>query len=381
MDAFRDGESDGDPTRLADDYADRLQTAPRFRGCDLELLRVMLHLERTEPQVRSRALMWLRCQEMRPQDREWIGGAVPRTDDADPMRMLQQLAKLTDAVHGVPLVLLIDQLEDMANQSAPVERFLKVIDAITAFTDTIPNTVVVLACLEDYFKANVEKLTKSKQDRLIRDPEPIRLLGNRTLDEIREMTARRLAHLYDTADVEVDPANELYPFRDDHLARLNNMRARDALDFLRRHHQRCITAGRWEEPEGLTPPPPPPAENDLDALWNDFHSAFQATVPDGEEELARVLADAIGAATAELPDGFQFGCAPDGRYLEVETHKPDNGVDKLLVAMCNAKHARRRVRQANLGAGESRRRNPRRDRAHHRLPEDREGGRRKSPAC
>ena len=151
---------------LADEYADLLQSMDRFQGCDLELLRVMLHLERQQSQVRSRALMWLRCQEMRPQDREWIGGAIPRTDDADPMRMLQQLAKLTDAVHEVPLVLLIDQLEDIANQSAPVERFLKVVDAITAFTDTIPNAVVVLACLEDYFKTNVEKLTKSKHDRL-----------------------------------------------------------------------------------------------------------------------------------------------------------------------------------------------------------------------
>jgi hypothetical protein len=338
MDQFRDGDSycDCDPTRLTDDYADRLQKAARFRSCDLELLRVILHLERTEPQVHSRALMWLRCQAMRPQDCAWIGDAVPRTEDADPMRMLQQLAKLTDAVHGVPLVLLIDQLEDMANQSAPVERFLKVIDAITAFTDTIPNTVVVLACLEDYFKANVEKLTRSKQDRLVRDPEPIRLLGNRTLDEIREMTARRLAHLYDMAEVEVDPANELYPFRDVDLVKLNNLRSRDALDFLRRHHQRCITEGQWEEPEGAMPPPPPPVENGLDPLWNDFHSAFLATVPDGEEDLARVLADAIGAATAEMPDGFQFDCAPDQKYLEVETHRPDSGVDKLLVGVCNA---------------------------------------------
>ena len=162
MDAFRAGESDADPTLLVDEYADRLQTAPRFRNCDLELLRVMLHLERTEPGVRKRALMWLRCQDMRPQDREWIGGAVPRTDDADPMRMLQQLAKLTHAVHDVPLVLLIDQLEDMANQSAPVERFLKVVDAITAFTDAVPNTVVVLACLEDYFKVNLENLNNAK---------------------------------------------------------------------------------------------------------------------------------------------------------------------------------------------------------------------------
>ncbi len=338
FEAFRDGDSDSDPTRLADDYADRLQQAARFRTCDLELLRVMLHLERTEPQVRSRALMWLRCQDMRPQDREWIGGAVPRTDDADPMKMLQQLAKVTDAVHGVPLVLLIDQLEDMANQSAPVERFLKVIDAITAFTDTVPNTVVVLACLEDYFKTNVEKLNRAKQDRLVRDPEPIRLLGNRTLDEIREMTARRLAYLYDTAEVEieVDPANELYPFRDVHLARLNNMRSRDALDFLRRHHQRCLTAGRWEEPEGPIAQLPPTVDNDLDQLWNNFHSGFQPTVPDGEEDLARVLADAIGAAAAELPDGFHFGCDRDRSYLEVETHRPDSGVDKLLVGVCNA---------------------------------------------
>jgi len=338
MEAFREGDSDSDndPTRLVDDYADRLQQAPRFQRCDLELLRVLLHLERNEPRVRSRALMWLRCQDMRPQDREWIGGAVPRTDEADPMQVLQQLAKLTDAVHGVPLVLLIDQLEDMANQSAPAERFLKVVDAITAFTDSVPNTVVVLACLEDYFKANVERLTKSKQDRLLRDPEPIRLLGNRTVDEIRELTARRLAHLYDMAEVEIDPANELYPFREAQLARLNNLRSRDALDFLRRHHQRCITAGRWEEPGGSVAAAPPSPDNDLDALWNDFHAAFQATVPDGEEELGRVLAGAIRGASAELPDGFLFSVAPDGRYLEVETHRPDDSVDKLLVAVCNA---------------------------------------------
>ena len=336
MEAFRVGDVDCDSASPVDDYADRLQTAPRFRDCDLELLRVMLHLERNEPQVRSRALMWLRCQDMRPQDREWIGGAVPRADDADPMNMVQQLARLTSAVHDVPLVLLIDQLEDMANQSAPVERFLKVIDAITAFTDTIPNTLVVLACLEDYFKVNVERLTKSKQDRLVRDPETIRLLGNRTFDEIREMTARRLVHLYDLAEVDVDPNGELYPFRDDHLARLNKMRSRDALDLLRQHHLRCITAGRWEEPELATPTPVSSSENELDPLWNDFHSAFQANVPDAEEELAYVLADAIGAVAPELPDGFHFSCTPDARFVEVETHKPDNSVDKRLVAVCNA---------------------------------------------
>jgi hypothetical protein len=342
MESLRNGECDA--TRTVDDYADRLRESSRFQHCDLELMRVLLHLERNDGQVHSRALMWVRCQDMRDQDRDWIGGAVPRTDEADPMRMLQQLARLVGAVHGVPLVLLIDQLEDIANQSAPVERFLKVVDAVTAFTDTIPNTVVVLACLEDYFNVNLKNLTKSKQDRLVRNPEPIRLFGNRTREEILAMTARRLAYIYDTAGVDVDESDELYPFRGAELAKLNNLRARDALELLRKHHLHCITIGRWEEPKELVPPPEGPkgpepavAENQLDALWNDFHSSFVANLPDEEGALAGILADAIRSAAAELPEGLHFECGPpDGRYLEVETHKPDNGVDKRLVAVCNA---------------------------------------------
>src|SRR5262249_50721762 len=63
---------------------------------------------------------------------------------------------------------------------------------------------------------------------------------------------------------------------------------------------------------------------------------FQATVPDEEGELARVLADTIRALSAEVLDGSHFGCArPDGRYLEVEMHGADNSVGKLLVAVCN----------------------------------------------
>ncbi len=333
---FREG--NGDATKWVDDYADRLKATERMRSCDLELLRVVLHLERIDPRVHSRALMWLRCQKMKPEDCDWIGGTIPRDDDSDPMRTLQQLARLVDAIHGVPLVLLIDQLEDMANQSAPTERFLKVVDAVTALTDSTPNSVVVFTCLEDYFNENVGKLTKSKQDRLIRDPETMRLSSARSFEEICSMTARRLAYLYDTAEVALDPNDELYPFREEHLERLNNLRARDVLDLLRRHHQHCIVAKRWEEPDGVAPPPPPPpVESELDQLWNDFHSGFQKNVPDSEEELARILDGAIRAASDELPQGYHFGCASsDGRYLEIETHKPNNTLEKRLAAVCNA---------------------------------------------
>jgi hypothetical protein len=334
--AFRGGEA-GDPTRLADEYADRLSTEPAFRGGDLELIRVMLHLQREEPRVRSRASMWLRCQDMRPADREWVGGAVPRADEAHPMQMLIALARLVGAVHGVPLVLLIDQLEDMANQTAPVERFRQVTDAVTAFTDQTPNALVVLASLEDYFRENERHITQAKRDRLRLLGEPIRLTSQRTPEEIRLMVARRLAHLYAEQEVEPDPTDELFPFRPAHLAPLANLRTRDVLDALNRHHKKCAGVGHWSEPafSSRPSPEPPAAANDLDQLWNDYHSAFSGTVPDDEDDLARVLADAVRSCSAELPDGTHFGePRADGRFVEVETHR-GNAVDKLLVAVCN----------------------------------------------
>lgn len=344
--AFR-ADDGGDPAARADEFADRLAAEPPFRECDLELLRVMLHLQRDDPRVRSRALMWLRCQEMRPADRDWIGGAVPRVDESDPLRMLIGLARLTDAVHRVPLVLLIDQLEDMANLSAPVERFRKVVDAVTALTDQVPNAVAVMACLEDYYEQNRGQLIRAKLDRLERDPEPIRLTATRNLDEIRAMTARRLAYLYAERDADAGPADPLFPFRDAHLIPLQNLKTRDVLNELRLHQLECIKAGRWVEPATVPavrgkPDPaikePEVVFPDLDRLWNDFHASQKPVVPDEEGDLARVLADAVRSCSAELPEGTHFGDPrADGRFIEVETHRPGNAVDKLLVAVCNRK--------------------------------------------
>jgi len=63
--------------------------------------------------------------------------------------------------------------------------------------------------------------------------------------------------------------------------------------------------GRWEAPqESIASQSPPPPENDLDALWNDFHSEFQATVSDAEDELTAVLAGASALRRRSFPRVF-----------------------------------------------------------------------------
>jgi GTPase SAR1 family protein len=331
---FREGE--GDQAAIVDAYADKLKATDRFKSCDLYLLRVLLHLERNDTGVRSRALMWLRCLDMTPRDLAWICNTIPRTDDADPSNMLLDLATVIHAVHNAPLVLLVDQLEDIEKQSVPVERFRKVVDAITAITDQHSNIVVVLACLEDYFKSNEEKIHLSKKQRLINDPAPIRLRNNCTSDDIRAMVASRLAYLYEQAELEVAPGRDLYPFEEKHLAPLSGLSPRQVLLYLLQHHQRCMSAGRWLEPAGTINAVAPPPTNGLDPLWNDFVNTFNAIVPDYEPDFAKLLAQAVGLIAPELPEGNNYGRPQaDNRFLELELQQPDGGISKTLVAVCN----------------------------------------------
>src|SRR5439155_15079583 len=61
-----------------------------------------------------------------------------------------------------------------------------------------------------------------------------------------------------------------------------------------------------------------------------------------------ILKAAIAATSAELPDGYYFACVQKSdRYLEIETHKPDNSDSQLLLALCNAKVGKSLISQVS----------------------------------
>jgi Cdc6-like AAA superfamily ATPase len=329
---FREGH--GEAVGLVEEYADRLQSLDRFRTCDLGLMRVLLYCERNDFRVRSRALMWLRCLNLTPRDAKWIGDAVPRADDADPNAMVRHLAQLMRVVHNAPLVLLVDQMEEMERQSDNDRRFVRVVDALTTFTDQNSNVVVVLACLADYFSVNSERLSRAKIDRLMNDPKPIRLNGNCRIEDIRGIAATRLRFLYDESEIDSE-REPLFPFTAGDLDGLAGTSPRYVLLYLQEHHRRCIAEGRWLAPSAPPPPPAPPATG-LDGLWNDFVNTFEYAAPDEEPQFAAVLASAIRNIAAELPEGNVYG-SPDAdeHCIELELTRPDGDVAKTLVAVCN----------------------------------------------
>jgi hypothetical protein len=287
-----------------EEYADQAITDERFRGAELDLLRALLYLLRDDARLKARVLKWLRCENLSDHDREMLGGLVPRAEEHDPLRMIVQLGRLMNAVHGASLVLCVDQLEDMFSQDEPIERFRKVMDTLVALSDAVPTAVVVVACLEDYFTTHRQQLKKPKLDRLERDPEPIRLTGQRTTEEIGALVEQRLRTLFDEQGAPFDDKAPTDPFRREHLERLAGLRTRDALDFCRTHREECVAAGAWVEPQfsgggsgggGVAPP------LTLEQAWNEFRSGYKESPPDDESELAKVLAAATMACSPELP--------------------------------------------------------------------------------
>jgi hypothetical protein len=328
------------------EFVDRAVSDRRFDGCDLDLIRALIYLQRDDPRIKSKVLKWLRCEDLSGYDRAMLGGLVPKVEEEHPLQMVTQFGRIMAAVGGAPLVLCVDQLEDMFNQNLAIERFRKVVDTLVAITDKVPTAVLVVACLEDYYKANEQSLTAPKLHRLTRDPEPVRLTTQRSLVEIETMVARRLEHLYDETELTPDRDVPTFPFQSRHLQPLTNLSARNALDNCRRHHQRCIAAGTWLEPDFAPQATEGPVAQprlgsasipDLEQIWNDFRTAFNATVPEDETGRAELLAWGIGHCSAELPPDYHFAAEADGQMIPVDGHSPGNVVDRLLVAVCEKK--------------------------------------------
>jgi energy-coupling factor transporter ATP-binding protein EcfA2 len=331
-------DSEGDFSEVIAEYADRLTALDRFHNCDLELIRIFLHFYREDHRVRNRVAMWLRCQHLSDLDRRWIGQAVPRVDEADPLRMLCAMAQLIGAIQNVPLIFLIDQLEDLQNLEQPVEQFRRLVDTITTLTDQAPNTMVVLACLEDYFIAHQQQIPRSKLDRLQTPFPPVRLMSQRSSEEIYQLVEKRLTHLYEELGLE-QPPSSLHPFTPEELDQLRHQRTRDILNQLRQHQERCRQTGCYVRfPSDATPPPPPEPPDGLEEAWNDFLAEFSADVPEDEESIAALLTRIVACCSAEMSNGVHFGHPQaDRNFIELEIHTSDGGIDRRLIAVCNKK--------------------------------------------
>jgi hypothetical protein len=326
--------------RIVFRFADIAVQEEKFANIDINVLRAVLFLLPNDGRIRPKVLNWLRCEDLPEYDRKVLGGLVPRPGPEMPLKTIVALGQLMRAAHSAALVLLVDQMDEVLeiakNDAQPGEQFRSAVNALIDIADALPNAVVVIGCLEDLYRGSGRAvLPRPKLDRLERDPQPIRLEGDRTLDEVRAIAARRLEVLFGAAGLPPDTANPVAPYAPADLVPLAGLRARDVLNFFREHRERCIAAGAWVAPGSAPPPlpPPPTPVTDFAKLWNDFLPTVKPTIDD-EPELAGLLAWAFSAASDEALHGVTFSTDPDDRFVQVEVQS-GNGADKLLVSVCD----------------------------------------------
>jgi energy-coupling factor transporter ATP-binding protein EcfA2 len=339
-----DGVEGDELAQVVRDLADELVADPRFADQDLDLIRALLFLQRRDPRLKARVLKYLRGENLGEADRAMLGGIVPRNHEEDAQRVVEAIGRLAWTLCGKSLVLCVDQLEDMYSVEDSETNFRRAMAAIAAVCDRVPSAIVVICCLEDFWEAMKPRLTRSIVDRIERDPDKLVLRSLLDGEEVQDIVGKRLEHLYDRLNVPFDPSNRSFPFPRSFLSRLAGLRTRDVLDECRRFREGAqVACGIPEE----TAPAPVAAVNDrtertlvapptmlLEQAWNDFYAGFDAARPEAEEDIAALLAWALGAAAEELGGGKTISARPRDGFIDVDVIT-DGKSERLLVAVVN----------------------------------------------
>lgn len=339
---------------LVERAADQLIAQPRYADLDIDLVRAILFLQRQDIGLKQRVVKYLRCEDLSDRDRRLLGGMVPRQSDPSIQKLVESLGRLMWALDSRALVLCVDQFEDLYQLDDAEGAFRRVMAALCAVADQVPSSIVVIACLEDYYDVLRRRLTGSIIDRIEHDPVPARLKSGRSAAEVEMIIRQRLGYLYETSGVklpdgDVDP---IYPIPRELVQQVTGLRVRSVLDEVRLYRDACAEAGRLVEiqplPSAQTPSTPlddgerrsKALRERLEQDWNDYLAQAREEPPDTDEKLAELLAWAIQTCADELESRHRFEVSVDGRFIDVGVLVPEaNGKhrrrEEILVAICN----------------------------------------------
>ena len=311
----------------------------RLNNINEDLVKALLYLQCNSPLIKGPVLKYLRCEDLTPQDRRWLGGLTPYTYPDAPQRLIQRLGELMWVVQKVPMILCVDQLEDVFDLDEAPLKFRRAMATLCDIVSRLPSAIVVIACLDDFYQKLKNFLTRSIADRVENDPAPVGLKAPSERDEVEGLIGHRLKFLYESMDIPFQPDQPTYPLPETLLRKMVGQRARDVLSMVQSYRDRCIERGKMAEypiegsaivdPVSVQPIIP------LEQAWNEFRSTFIPLVPVDETELAAVLAEAIRSCSDEVETGEHFETEVEGRMAEVECHAINQSVACILVGVCN----------------------------------------------
>src|SRR5262249_12533207 len=182
--------------RLVAEMADPIRLGDRFSTIDVYLVQVLLYLQGNDPRIKARVLKYLRCEDLTEHDRRLLGGIVPCLYPDAPHRIIERLGQLMWAVEKVPLILCVDQLEDVFDLDLAAVKFRRAMATLCDIVSRLRSAIVVIACLENFYDELKKLLTRPIKDRVENDPPPLDLMTPCERDQVERLIASRLQYLF-----------------------------------------------------------------------------------------------------------------------------------------------------------------------------------------
>jgi energy-coupling factor transporter ATP-binding protein EcfA2 len=363
LEELRDGSlSDEALASLVLKLADEIVASPKFRDLELDIniVRALLYLERKDPRIDQRIRQYLFGRQLTPLAREAVGALDPNTGEDRAFEIITALGTLMWTVERAALVFSIDQVEDLRFFSDAEERFQKAARDLIQIANRLPNAIIIISCLEDFYGQVRGVLAQSYVDRIEKSG-PVPLLETRTPEEARLIIAKRLGRIAEEG-AGLDFPDPTQYFGANFFEEFGGLSTRRLLEHAQsrlRDKTSPDDADGEAEPEGSwtstlasvlggffgsaeadnSSRPLSPSVDYRDA-WERFQNASEAEIPSDENELMDVFASALSLAREEWSGAIKLNVgrlevSDEVPGIDVRVSHKSGHMSELRVFLCN----------------------------------------------
>lgn len=309
--------------KLVLQLADEIIASPKYRDLELDIniVRALLYLERKDPRIDQRIRQYLNGRQLTPLALQSVSALDPNTGEDRAFEIITALGQLMWTVERAALVFCIDQVEDLRFFNDPEERFQKAVRDLIQIANRLPNAIIIISCLEDFYGQVRGVLAQSYIDRIEKSG-PVALHESRTAEEARLIIAKRLAHEADANGGANYPDPSQF-FGKQFFEEFGGLSTRRLLEHAQSRLVSKVepevsdepTAGEdkggfintlaaalgfaWDTPADDAPSSRAASSVDYRDVWSRFQNASEAEIPSDDAELMDVLSSAVGLAKDE----------------------------------------------------------------------------------
>jgi GTPase SAR1 family protein len=338
---------------------DQIVASPKYasQALDINVVRALLYLERHDPRIDQRVRQYLHGRHLTELAHRAVAALDPNTGEDRAFEIIAALGTLMWTVDCAALVFCVDQVEDLRFFNDAEERFQRAVRDLIQIANRLPNAILIISCLEDFYGQVRGVLAQSYIDR-IEKAGPVALLESRTPEEARLIITKRLSHASGQGMRIADPAVYFGPRFYEEFAGLSTRRLLEhAYTRLRAKAPEIEESARplaADEDKGfisrlaaalgiefLQPEAPAAAPAvDYRDLWERFQNAFEAEIPSDERELLDVLAAALTLTKEEWSGAIEVDVerlepTEDVPVVDLELKHANGLAAEARVFVCN----------------------------------------------